>query len=174
MKKNMLKTTGIIVFSFLLVAALNAQPRGGKGQGYGQGPGAGPAWEQGRGYGQGRDLGPGQGFAFLDLTGEQEEQLTALRLEHYKTMKPLRNEMSELRLKKRNLMSEEEVDLKEVHQVIDDQTALSNKMQKLQAEHRLEARSLLTEEQVMKLEQHRDMAKFRRGKGRSGCRGPRG
>ncbi len=55
-------------------------------------------------------------------------------------------------------MSEEEADLKAIHKVIDSQTDLSNKIQKLSVEHRLAARAVLTDEQVMKFDQRK---KFR-------------
>ena len=102
-----------------------------------------------------------QAFA-LDLTEEQQEQMQTLRLEHYKVMKPLRNQMAELKARERTLISEEEVDMKSIHKVIDNQTDLMNEMRKLQAEHKVAAKEILTDEQVMKLDQRRRFAKRRR------------
>lgn len=107
-------------------------------------------------------------FQGLELSEEQKEQLEALRLEHHKEMKPLRNQMAELRLKKKHLMSEDDTDLGEVFSVIDEQTILSNKMQKMQAENRLEIKAVFTDEQLMKLEQRRRFASHRSGRGRPG------
>jgi len=97
----------------------------------------------------------------LDLTEEQTEAMKALRLEHYKTMKPLRNKMVELKARERTLLSEEVVDLKLVNKGIDEQTDLMNKMKKLQAEQKVNAKEILTDEQIMKLEGRRQFSKQR-------------
>ncbi len=107
----------------------------------------------------------------LDLSEEQQEQMQALRLEHYKVMKPLRNQMAELKAREQTLISEEEVDMKALNKVIDDQTALQNKMRKLSVEHRLAVREILTDEQMMKLDQRRNIANGRQGRFNQ-CNGP--
>jgi len=75
----------------------------------------------------------------------------------------LRNEMAELKARERTLLSEEEVDMKALNSVIDDQTGLLNKMKKLQADHRVSMRDILTAEQMMQLDQRRDFRGQRRG-----------
>ena len=127
----------------IMLSGVNAQPRGGKGYGpCGQGN---PDFEPG--------YGKTQPFACLDLTEQQQEQMKTLRLEHYKTMKPLRNKMVELKARETTLLSEDEVDMKTVYKVIDDQTDLKNQMHKLRVEHRVAIKEILNDEQVMILEQ---------------------
>ncbi len=101
----------------------------------------------------------------LDLSAEQKEELKSLRGEHYKTIKPLRNKMAELKAKENTLMSESKVDLKAVNKIVDEQTDLLNKIKKLQVEQRLSAKEILTEEQIMKLEQRKRISKSGRGHG---------
>ena len=129
-------------------------------------------WQrQGQGQGQGQDrfgqaFGPGhQRIAqhmLLDLSEDQMEEMKVLRSEHYKIMKPLRNLNIELKAKERTLLSEENVKMKAVNQVIDEQTDLINKIRKLQVEHQLQVKSILTDEQVMIFEQRSRFAKHRR------------
>ncbi|RPI44517.1 MAG: periplasmic heavy metal sensor [Bacteroidetes bacterium] len=170
MKKSYLKTTGLVFLTAaLMTASLYAQPfRGGNrdGQGCGFGPcgqayGHGPGQEADRFYGKGA----GPGFA-LDLDEEQQEQLKNLRLEHYKEMKPLRNQMTELKAREKTLMSEENVDVKALNSVIDSETELLNRIMKIRAEHQISVRDILTDEQVMKLDQRMNF----RGHHRGGCR----
>ena len=112
--------------------------------------------------------GDGEGrFAKLDLTEAQSEEITTLQTEHYKTMKPLRARMVEIKAKERTLLSEESVDLKAVDKVIDQQTDLMNQMRKLQTKHQVAVKNVLSDEQVMKLEQ-RQRHSARMGQGRNG------
>ena len=169
MKNQWIKITGTIALAMVMIAGINAQSKYGKGNGP-QGNGNGQGYHQSQGYHQGQGYRQGQGyhqgqgkaraFASLDLTEEQQEQMAALRLEHYKGMKPLKNQMNELKARKQTLMSEEEADLKAIHKVIDQQTDLSNKIQKLSAEHRLAARAVLTDKQVMKFDQRKKIRKI--------------
>jgi Spy/CpxP family protein refolding chaperone len=168
MKTRWIKTTGTIALALVLVTGINAQPRNGRGLGpcgQGYGPrvaGNGPDLEQE----YGNRPGPGRRAAErLNLTEEQREEMNALRAEHYKTMKPLRAQMAEFKARERTIMSVEDVDMKALNRVIDDQTSLMNKMKKLQAEHRIETRGLLTEEQQMILDQRGSFGRVPRWKG---------
>jgi Spy/CpxP family protein refolding chaperone len=159
MKTNWIKTAGLCVLVTLMTYGLNAQsPRPG-------GRGAGP-------YGQGNES--MAGYFGLDLTEEQQEAMKTLRAENYKTIKPLKNKMVELKARERTLLSEETVDMKAVYKVIDEQTELSNKMRKIQVAHKVEVKEILTDEQIMKLEQRRNFSKHRRLKGDSMRRGLEG
>ena len=91
----------------------------------------------------------------MDLSDEQQEQLSALRLEHLKTMKPLRAEMVEFNAREFSLMSQEVIDQQAVNKVIDQRTDLSNKIQKIQLNNRLTCRQVLTEEQQIIFDQRR-------------------
>lgn len=136
MKTTMLKSAGVLLLGILMVTAVNAQaPRDGRGSGK---------------------------FAALNLTEEQQEEITMLRTAHYKVMNPLKNKMSELKAREYTLMSEETVDIKAVNKTIDEQTSLINEMKKEQATHQVKIKNMLSDEQVMKLQQGR---KFARGNG---------
>ena len=87
--------------------------------------------------------------------------MKTLRLECYKTMNPLKNEMAELKARERTLLSEQEADLKAVNSVIDDQSELLSKIRKLQVEQKLKMKEILTDEQIMKLDQRKNHGKRR-------------
>jgi len=145
-----------MLIGFLIITAVNAQNRqGGRGQGN---LGAGEA--------------KGHQFAKLELTEEQEAEMTSLRTEHYKEITPLNNKMAELKARERTLLSEESVDMKAVNKTIDEQTDLMNSTRKLQVEHQLAVKSILSDEQVMKLQQRRQFARRDgfHGKGHKGAR----
>lgn len=164
MKTQWIKTTGTVLLAMMMVAGIDAQPRGGRGLGpCGQGSGPYGQGKQAPGYGYGRNQN-----CMLDLTDEQFEQIKAFRLDHYKVMNPLKNKMAELKASERTLFSEADVDMKALNKVIDDQTSLTNQMKKLQAEHRVATRGILTEEQLMKLDQRQNFA-GRRNAGRYGA-----
>ncbi len=136
MKTNWIKTAGVFLLATVIVTGIDAQPR-----------------QQGGRMHQ---------HASLDLTETQQEQMTTLRTNHYKVIKPLKNKMVELKARENTLLSEESVDMKAVNKNIDSQTDLMNKMRKLQVDQRLETKSILTDEQVMKLDQRRKFAKRKR------------
>jgi len=177
--KNIWKHTAVLyALTIIMAIGINAQPSGGRGLGpCGQGQVPDGA-RSGEGYGQGYRQGPGQGFrqgpgmamgnigpqmgAILDLTEEQQDQLNALRVQHYKEMKPLKAELAELNARKRTLMSQEEVDMKAIDKLIDQQTDLMNTIQKKQVKNRLACREVFTDEQLMKLDQ-RKMHRGKRG-----------
>ena len=148
MKKAMIKTAGVVLLAILMVTYSNAQSQrqGGRGMAMGEGE---------------------RSYAKLDLTEAQSEEITSLRTEHYKNMKPLRAQMLEHKARERTLLSEESVNLKAVDKVIDQQTDLLNQMRKLQTKHRVAVKNVLSDEQVMKLEQ-RQRHSARMGQGRKG------
>ncbi len=82
-----------------------------------------------------------------DLTAEQETKIETLRVEHWKEMNSYRNQMNELRARKRTLNSTDKANLNEINSVIDQMTGVNNKMMKASAKHRQEVRNLLTDEQ---------------------------
>jgi len=105
----------------------------------------------GQGPGQGRGFRNNTEKPFLNLSDDQKEAMKTLRIDHQKKLVPLRNQMAELKAHQRTLMSEESVDMKQVDKNIDEQTALMNKIQKLQAEHRVAVKGILTDEQELML-----------------------
>ena len=139
MNTRIKKTAGALLLGFLMITAVNAQNRqGGRGQGN---------------YSAGEAK--GHQFAKLELTEEQEAEMTSLRAEHYKEITPMKNKMVELKARERTLLSEESVDMKAVNLTIDEQTDLMNSMKKLQIKHQLEVKSILSDEQMMKLQMRR-------------------
>jgi len=116
----------------------------------------------------------GTRHASLDLTEEQQTEITTLRTAHYKAITPLKNKMVELKARERTMLSEETVDMKAVNKTIDEQTDLTNKMRKLQVEQQVAVKSLLTDEQVMKMQQRRQFASRDGFHGKGGHRGDRG
>lgn len=162
MKNTGIKTMMLIAIAIFLGTSINAQNPNGRGMGQ-DGRGMGP-----KGQGDGTYM-----KQMLDLTGEQEEQIKALKLEHYKAMKPFKAEMGELKARKKNLMSQEEVDVKAVNKVIDQQTDIMSKMQKNQVTHTLAFREILTDEQQMLLDQKRKHA-GRMGQAKGARMNPRG
>ena len=140
MKTNARMTTILLVAGIVMSASLIAQPR------------------TGRGYGPGFDREPGERFNRMeriipDLTEEQKDEIRDLRTAHMKEMVPLRNQMGEIRARQRTLMSEIPVDQKAVEKLIDEKTALMNKMMKMRTDHKVAIRDMLTEEQQVYLNQ---------------------
>lgn len=139
MKKINFRATGLLLLAIIFTTGLHAQHvrRGG---------GA---------YDRGMQRDTIKPFAMnrLDLTEDQRNSLKELQTAHYTTMKPLRAKLSELRARERTLLVQEEVDMKAVNKLIDEQTELMNQMKKLRVEHRLSVKDILTDEQMMKLEQ---------------------
>ena len=166
MKMQKIKSAGVFLLAAFMLTGLNAQSihKGGHGQGQGQRH-HGTVVRQGHRphanmTGQRRER-LAHHFS-IDLSEEQKAEMKSLKYEHFKTMKPLKSKMVELKARERTLLSEENIELKSVYNIIDEQTDLMNKIKKLQVEHRLNAKSILTEEQVMKLEQRRKIIRHRR------------
>lgn len=167
MKTQWIKAASVFLLAGIMAAGMDAQPRRGGGYGgYGRYQGSGNF----DGYGPGNRA----AWSQLDLTDEQEAALTELRLEHYKEMQPLRSQMIELKAKERALLLEDEVDMKALNSVIDDQTDLNNRIRKQRAEHRVSVRSLLTDEQRMIADQRRSFRNDRWGRGHGAQRGFQG
>lgn len=169
MKNQCIRTTAVLVLAMIMTAGVNAQVSGGKGMGP-CGQGDGPGFHQGNRQGAGQGAGQayrqrGEAFgprqqAILDLSEDQKEQLSTLKVQQYKTLKPMKAEMGELKARERTLMSQEEVDVKAINKLIDQQTDLMSKMRKSQVTQKLAFREILTDEQLMKL----DQKKMRAGK----------
>lgn len=161
------KRTITVLLSLLMIIAgtsLFAQRGRGLGPcGMGYGYGYGYGWNYNntdfqrpaRGFGQ---FGMGQGMMWndysplLDLTDEQAEKIKELRLANYKDVQLLRAQMSELAIKHRNLMIDDNLDTKAIDASIDERTDIMKKLMKEQAKFRAEFRNLLTDEQKMVLD----------------------
>jgi len=171
MNTRNIKFAGALLFGILMITTVNAQPRQG-GRGLGPcGAGEGPGYGRGLNQSEYPQSGRAGQFARLDLSEEQQSEITSLRTEHYKEITPLRNKMAELKARERTLLSEESVDMKAVNLTIDEQTDLMNKMRKLQTKHQVAVKSNLTDEQLMQLQQRRQFARHDGFHGKSGRRG---
>jgi Spy/CpxP family protein refolding chaperone len=159
MKTRNIKSAGVLLLGILMITAVNAQsPRHGQ-RGYTpRGAAHGPAYGMRYNQDTTRQYGRMNHADWLDLSEDQQAKITALRTEHSKTMTPLKNKMAELKARERTLLSEENIDMKEVNSTIDEQTDLMNKIRKLQVEQQVAMKSILTDEQAMKLQQGRDFA----------------
>ncbi|MCK4630208.1 MAG: Spy/CpxP family protein refolding chaperone [Bacteroidales bacterium] len=175
------RTITVLLTLLMIIAGTSLFAQRGRGQGP-CGMGYGPAWSSdksdfqrpARGYGQ---FGMGQGMMWNDycllpdMTDEQAEQIKELRLAHYKEVQPLRDQMSELAIKHRNLIRAGNVDTKAINASIDEKTNVMNKLMKKQAEFRAEFRNLLTDEQKMLLDNSGRGFGMRKGMRNSGRRG---
>jgi len=141
MKKSIIKSALVLMMVLLTVPILNAQPN------VKNGPGSGKNNVK----------------SSLNLSAEQQEQMKTLRLAHYKEMKPLKFSMAELKAQYRTLMAAETVDMKLLSNNIDQQTALMNKTQKLQAYQQIKVKEILTDEQEMMMAQKQFRGKKGRG-----------
>jgi len=153
MKNKRITTTAAFLLAAVMLIGLNAQNprRGAQGERF-----------QGREFSQKHER--SARHVALNLTEDQKEEMKALRVEHYNTMKPLKAKMAELKAREKTLLSEKMVDLKAVNKVIDEQTDLMNTIKKSEVEHRIKARGILTDEQLMKLEQRKNMRMMHQGR----------
>ncbi len=118
----------MIIAATVLSAALNAQP--------------GRRMQQ-------RDV-----CAVPDLTEEQQDQLTALRAKHQKVMFNLRSEMQLYRDKCKLLLSEDEVNEKELQENLNGNAEIHKQMLQQKAKHHTEVRKLLNDEQKLIYDEH--------------------
>ncbi len=82
-----------------------------------------------------------------DLTEEQQAALKEHRLARMESSTTHRNQMTELRARKRNLMTQPAVNREAIHSIIDEMTVLQNTKMKDRVAHREAIREILTEEQ---------------------------
>ncbi len=160
MKNLRIKTAGIFLLAIMTTAGLEAQRYR---------HGGGPAER-----GANREAVRTSAIERLELTEEQQASLKGLQTEHFNTMKPLRTKLTELRARERTLLVQEEVDMKSVNQLIDEETDLLNQMKKLRVEHRLSVQEILTDEQQMLLEQRKMRRENFRSYGNEHRGSPRG
>ena len=91
MNTRNIKLAGALLFGILISTAVNAQShrQGGQGQGHGAGDGQNGMYRH----------------ASLDLTEEQQTEITTLRTAHFKAITPLKNKMVELKARDRTMLS---------------------------------------------------------------------
>jgi len=123
---------------------------------------------QGRGMMNDPERGARMGQCILDLTPEQDAQISELRTKHLKEVTPLRNELGEKRAHLRTLQSADKPDLNAINKTIDEMATLRATIQKKGAAHRAEVASLLTEEQRVNFNAQRHGRKGKRGNAEMG------
>lgn len=82
-----------------------------------------------------------------DLTEEQQAQMKVLRLARLESNTRHRNQMDELRARKRNLMTQGDIDNDAINAIIDEMTSLKNAQMKEAVNKRQAVRNILNEEQ---------------------------
>ncbi|WP_171597308.1 Spy/CpxP family protein refolding chaperone [Marinifilum caeruleilacunae] len=85
----------------------------------------------------------------LDLSEEQQEKMKELRLAHMKETKSLRNEAEELRLKQKNLMTDENPDKSVLVANANRLSDIQNSLAKMKFDHQMEVREILDEDQLV-------------------------
>ncbi len=105
-----------------------------------------------------------------DLTEAQESEISDLRTTQLEQRLQYRNQMDELRARKRTLQTQPDADLSAINQVIDQMADLRSEMMKQAAAHRQQIRELLTEEQRVIF----DSRTMQAGAGRGMGHGPMG
>ncbi len=160
--KNLTKKISVLMVLALFAATSSfAQP------GRGMGPCGGANYNKSQAYPAGN-----MQCRIPDLTEEQQTKIDALRVEHLKAVQPLKNQLNEYQAAYRTLLTADNVDTKAVDKLIDDKTAVMNKLMKLNAAHRADVRALLTDEQKIYFD--RMGAGHGKGMAMRGQRGPRG
>ncbi|WP_282015888.1 Spy/CpxP family protein refolding chaperone [Marinifilum flexuosum] len=103
-----------------------------------------------RGMGAQKGMQAGKGKRnMLDLSDDQQAKMKELRLAHMKDTKSLRDEAEELRLKQRNLMTDENPDKKVLIANVNRLADIQNTLAKKRYEHQMEVREILDEDQLV-------------------------
>ena len=116
-----------------------------------------------------------------DLTEDQQAKIKTIRLKNQKEMTKKRNLMREKRVHLITLQSEDNLNMKEINNIIDQIADMRAEMMKSRIANHQEVRNLLTDDQKMFFDNHRNMrnrGKAGRGFGqrgfeRQGCMGDR-
>ncbi|HJZ39315.1 MAG TPA: periplasmic heavy metal sensor [Bacteroidales bacterium] len=83
----------------------------------------------------------------LNLTADQDEKITALRIVHQKEMMNLRNDKAIKQAELQKYRSADKPDMTQINKTIDELGKLTVEMQKKSVAHELAVRNLLTDEQ---------------------------
>lgn len=83
----------------------------------------------------------------MNLTDLQKEQIKQLKIDYYKQVLPLKNELNEKKARLKTLASAEAVNFKAIEKVLKEESGLLVKMQKAKIRHLREVRLVLDEEQ---------------------------
>lgn len=92
------------------------------------------------------------------FTPEQQEKVKQFRLESAKQIKPLRNQLNELKAHQQTLITADKANMDAIYNNIDKMSGVKAEIKKIKAKEHQEIRSILTEEQLIKF----DMMKERK------------
>jgi len=98
----------------------------------------------------------------LELTDQQKEELSKLRLENQKEMIKLRAELQTLQLDLKALLEPREPDKAKVNALIDKISTLRNEMMKKRIDFSLKKRAIFTDEQWEKMRKRKGAFRFGR------------
>ncbi len=82
-----------------------------------------------------------------DLTEDQKEKINDLRIDMFKEIQPVRNQLGELRAAFHTLMTSDNPDTKAIEKNIDARTNLQAELMKSHARYRIAVSNLLTDDQ---------------------------
>ena len=104
----------------------------------------------------------------LGLSDEQKERAKEIHLASAKAVKPLLDQLRELKAHHQTLVTAESANLKAINKSIDEISSVEAKIAKEKAKFHQEFRSILTEEQRMKFDQMKPMGFQGRHRGMQG------
>jgi Spy/CpxP family protein refolding chaperone len=111
------------------------------------------------------EKGKQRGVNILDLSEEQQKQMTAIKLACKKSTQNLREEMQELRLKQKHLLNDEVPNKSQIFSNLDRISSIQNQLAKERVLSQKEIRSILDEDQlVLFLSKPHKMKKNRRAR----------
>jgi len=134
-----------VLAAVTLILGLSTSVFAQRGQGM-QGQGQGMMNGQGRMMNQNMQKGA-VNCAYLNLTPEQQAQITNLRTAIMQQNLPLRNQLGEMRAKMKTLQTGDNQDVKAINKLIDEMSSVRAQLMKNAAAHRLAVRNILTDEQ---------------------------
>lgn len=85
------------------------------------------------------------------LTEDQIASMKEIKIKNHQRVVDLRNELNELNVHQKTILSQKEVNLKDAYKNLDKITSLKTELAKMHAQSQLEFRSLLSEEQKAKM-----------------------
>jgi len=91
----------------------------------------------------------------MNFTAEQQEQLKTLRVEQMKSMTQFRNKLGEFNAKMKTITSSDDVNLKDVDNLLDEMGKVKLEMAKDKLSHQMSVRAMLTDEQKVMMDMHR-------------------
>lgn len=124
------------------------------------GPGNGNGFKQGKHF-------AGGNHPSLNLSDEQRAKVKEMHISLQKEILPIQNQLRENKAKMQTLTTAENADLKAIGKLIDENSVLMAKMQKLKAANHQEFRKLLTDEQRVILDSRPQGQLSRKGQGRN-------